>query len=234
MADGTLSASTKELIALAIAITRECDGCISAHARGAVMRGATESEVTEMIGVTISMNGGPGTVWGPRALARFRNSPIPPESPDGRRPEAPPESQRATPTGVNVQSRCLIPLMNGERRRSGSPTATISGRRSKSSRNITPISWRARWAPRQKWGPAAPNPMCGLGCGGRRRSRDPRTRPRPGWPSCTKIETLSPAFNSSPPRSHPRRACVASRSPEGPAHDLVDPGGGDAGGIGLP
>jgi AhpD family alkylhydroperoxidase len=66
-----LSAGTKELIALAIAITRECDGCISAHARGAARRGATLAEVTEMIGVAISMNGGPGTVWGPRALAAF-------------------------------------------------------------------------------------------------------------------------------------------------------------------
>jgi AhpD family alkylhydroperoxidase len=71
MADGVLSAGTKELIALAIAITRECDGCISAHARGAARRGATLTEVTEMIGVAISMNGGPGTVWGPRALAAF-------------------------------------------------------------------------------------------------------------------------------------------------------------------
>ena len=71
LADGALSASTKELIALAISITRECDGCISAHARGAARRGATVSEVTDMIGVAISMNGGPGTVWGPRALAAF-------------------------------------------------------------------------------------------------------------------------------------------------------------------
>jgi AhpD family alkylhydroperoxidase len=71
MADGALSARMKELIALAISVTRECDGCISAHARGAARRGATVSEVTEMIGVAISMNGGPGTVWGPRALAAF-------------------------------------------------------------------------------------------------------------------------------------------------------------------
>jgi AhpD family alkylhydroperoxidase len=71
MAEGALSMRMKELIALAIAITRECDGCISAHARGAARRGATVSEVTEMIGVAISMNGGPGTVWGPRALAAF-------------------------------------------------------------------------------------------------------------------------------------------------------------------
>ncbi len=55
----------------AIAITRECDGCIAAHARAAARRGATAAEVAEMIGVTILMNGGPGTVWGPRALAAF-------------------------------------------------------------------------------------------------------------------------------------------------------------------
>jgi AhpD family alkylhydroperoxidase len=71
MADGVLSSKTKELIALAIAITRECDGCIAAHARGAARRGATTAEVAEMIGVAVSMNGGPGTVWGPRALAAF-------------------------------------------------------------------------------------------------------------------------------------------------------------------
>jgi AhpD family alkylhydroperoxidase len=71
MAEGVLTAKTKELIALAISITRECDGCISAHARGAARRGATVAEVTEMIGVAISLNGGPGTVWGPRALAAF-------------------------------------------------------------------------------------------------------------------------------------------------------------------
>jgi AhpD family alkylhydroperoxidase len=71
MAEGVLSMKFKELIALSIAITRECDGCIAAHARGAARRGATADEVAEMIGVAISMNGGPGTVWGPRALAAF-------------------------------------------------------------------------------------------------------------------------------------------------------------------
>jgi AhpD family alkylhydroperoxidase len=72
MGEGALSARMKELIALAISITRECDGCIAAHARGAARRGATLAEVAEMIGVVISMNGGPGTVWGPRALAAFQ------------------------------------------------------------------------------------------------------------------------------------------------------------------
>ena len=34
MIDGTLPAKIKEPMALAIAATRECDGCIAAHARG--------------------------------------------------------------------------------------------------------------------------------------------------------------------------------------------------------
>ena len=72
MGDGALPAKTKELLALAIAITRQCDGCIAAHAKGAVRTGATPQEVAEMIGVTILMNGGPGTVYGPRAWAAFQ------------------------------------------------------------------------------------------------------------------------------------------------------------------
>lgn len=71
MGDGALPARMKELIALAIAVTRECDGCISAHARSAWRRGVTAQEVAEAMGVAILMNGGPGTVWGPRAYAAF-------------------------------------------------------------------------------------------------------------------------------------------------------------------
>ena len=71
MGEGELSAKFKELIALAIAVTRECDGCIAAHARGAARHGASAAEVAEMVGVAILLNGGPGTVWGPRALAAF-------------------------------------------------------------------------------------------------------------------------------------------------------------------
>lgn len=71
MSAGDLTVATKELLALAIAVTRECDGCIVAHARGAARAGVTRQEVAEMAGVAIMMNGGPGTVWGPRALRAF-------------------------------------------------------------------------------------------------------------------------------------------------------------------
>ena len=74
MAEGELSSLTKELAAIAIAITRECDGCIVAHARQLVRLAATRRQVAELIGVAIMMNGGPGTVWGPRALAAFDQS----------------------------------------------------------------------------------------------------------------------------------------------------------------
>jgi AhpD family alkylhydroperoxidase len=68
MAEGELSTLVKELLALVISITRECDGCIVAHVRGALRAGATRQQVGEAIGVAITLNGGPGTVWGPRAL----------------------------------------------------------------------------------------------------------------------------------------------------------------------
>jgi AhpD family alkylhydroperoxidase len=72
MVEGALSVKVKELIALAIAATRECDGCIAAHGRGAARAEATEAEVAEAMGVVVMMNGGPGTVWGPRAAAAHR------------------------------------------------------------------------------------------------------------------------------------------------------------------
>ena len=71
MGPGALDPATKELIALAIAVTRQCDGCIASHARGAARHGATADQVAEAIGVAIMMNGGPGTVYGPRAFDAF-------------------------------------------------------------------------------------------------------------------------------------------------------------------
>ena len=53
LAPGALSTGTKELIALAISVTRECDGCIVAHAEGAARSGATAAEVAETLGVRI-------------------------------------------------------------------------------------------------------------------------------------------------------------------------------------
>lgn len=71
LTDGALDAKTKELIAFAISVSRQCDGCIASHARGAAMHGATLEEAAEAIGVAVLMNGGPATVYGPRAFSSF-------------------------------------------------------------------------------------------------------------------------------------------------------------------
>ena len=71
LVDGALDIKTKELIALAIAVSSECDGCIAAHAHAAVRHGASREEAAEAIGVTILMNGGPATIYGPRAFSAF-------------------------------------------------------------------------------------------------------------------------------------------------------------------
>jgi AhpD family alkylhydroperoxidase len=71
MGSGELDVKTKELIALAIGVAKQCDGCIGSHARGAVRAGASRQEAAEALGVTIMMDGGPGTVWAARAFAAF-------------------------------------------------------------------------------------------------------------------------------------------------------------------
>ncbi|MFE9385808.1 carboxymuconolactone decarboxylase family protein [Streptomyces sp. NPDC007025] len=66
---GVLDAKTKEFIALALAVSKQCDGCIAAHAHAAVQQGATPKEAAEAIGVTFLMNGGPATIYGARAFS---------------------------------------------------------------------------------------------------------------------------------------------------------------------
>lgn len=72
MADGALSTKTKELIALAIAVVKQCDGCIAYHAKAAARRGATPAEVAEALAVALLMDGGTASTYGPRAWDAYR------------------------------------------------------------------------------------------------------------------------------------------------------------------
>ena len=72
MADGALPGRIKELMALVVGVVEHCDGCVAYHARAAAAAGATEEEVAEALGVALLMNGGPASVWAPRAFAAFR------------------------------------------------------------------------------------------------------------------------------------------------------------------
>ena len=71
VADGVLPAKVKELMALAIAVVKQCDGCIAYHAKAAVARGATAEDCAEALGVALLMDGGTASVYGPRAFAAF-------------------------------------------------------------------------------------------------------------------------------------------------------------------
>jgi AhpD family alkylhydroperoxidase len=69
---GALPAGVKELMALAIAVTKGCDGCIAYHAKAAAALGVAAEEVAEAMSVALLMDGGSSSVYGPRAWAAFQ------------------------------------------------------------------------------------------------------------------------------------------------------------------
>jgi len=68
---GHLDAKTRELVALAVAITLRCDGCITVHSAAAKKLGATKEEIAEALGVGISVNAGAALVYSTRTLDAF-------------------------------------------------------------------------------------------------------------------------------------------------------------------
>ncbi len=70
--DGALNVKTNELIALGIAISIRCEGCIACHVKGAIAAGATKEEIVETIGVAVLMSGGPGVVYGDKAYEAMK------------------------------------------------------------------------------------------------------------------------------------------------------------------
>lgn len=72
VAEGSLTHKTKELIALGIAISVRCNGCIAFHVHDALEAGANRAEIVETIGVAILMGGGPSMVYGCEALEALK------------------------------------------------------------------------------------------------------------------------------------------------------------------
>lgn len=66
-----LGDKTRELIALAVAVTRQCDGCIAVHTDAAVKHGATREEIMETLSVTISVNAGAALVYSARVMDAY-------------------------------------------------------------------------------------------------------------------------------------------------------------------
>jgi AhpD family alkylhydroperoxidase len=68
---GTLDAKTRELIALAVAVTTRCDGCLAFHTEAARKAGATKEELIEALGVAIALNEGAALIYSARAVDAF-------------------------------------------------------------------------------------------------------------------------------------------------------------------
>lgn len=70
-AEGRLDPTTKEFIALGIAIATRCDSCIGFHTRALVRLGASREEFAEALAMSAYMAGGPGFAYAAKALQAY-------------------------------------------------------------------------------------------------------------------------------------------------------------------
>ncbi|MBK1636909.1 carboxymuconolactone decarboxylase family protein [Rhodovulum adriaticum] len=69
--DGALTTKQKELMALAIGISKQCVDCIGFHTQAALEAGATRAEIAETVSVCVLMGGGPALMYGTKALEAY-------------------------------------------------------------------------------------------------------------------------------------------------------------------
>src|SRR3954454_15122280 len=70
-----LDAKTRELIALAVAVTTRCEGCIDDHSRRAKAAGASKEEIAEALGVAIALNAGAALTYSLHVLDAVDGAP---------------------------------------------------------------------------------------------------------------------------------------------------------------
>jgi AhpD family alkylhydroperoxidase len=71
MKPGVIGVKEKEFLAIAIGIHAQCTDCIGFHVRTGIKAGMTRAELSEVIGVTMMMGGGPSFMYGAKALEAF-------------------------------------------------------------------------------------------------------------------------------------------------------------------
>ena len=70
-----LGAKVRELIALAVAVSLRCDGCITVHTEAAIKQGATRQEIVEALGVATAVSAGATLVYSARVMDAFKQHP---------------------------------------------------------------------------------------------------------------------------------------------------------------
>jgi AhpD family alkylhydroperoxidase len=69
---GQFSAAQKELMAVAISVSKGCEDCILYHVEAARRHGADEAALIEALEVAVEMGGGPAVMYAGKALEVFR------------------------------------------------------------------------------------------------------------------------------------------------------------------
>jgi AhpD family alkylhydroperoxidase len=68
MADGAIPARTKELLAVAVALTTQCPYCIEIHTKKAKAAGCSEAELAETVMVAAALRAGGAITHGTHCL----------------------------------------------------------------------------------------------------------------------------------------------------------------------
>jgi AhpD family alkylhydroperoxidase len=68
MADGAIPTKTKEMIAIAVALTTQCPYCIEIHSKNAEKAGCTEAGIAETIIVAAALRAGGAVTHGTHCL----------------------------------------------------------------------------------------------------------------------------------------------------------------------
>ena len=66
-----LGPKVNELIALAVAVTVRCDGCIAVHTAAARRAGASREEILEALGTAVAVNAGAALVFSTRVMSAY-------------------------------------------------------------------------------------------------------------------------------------------------------------------
>lgn len=72
-APGRFDAAEKELIAVAIAVSKGCEDCLLYHVDAARRHGADEAQLVEALEVAVEMGGGPAVTYAGKALQIYRD-----------------------------------------------------------------------------------------------------------------------------------------------------------------
>jgi AhpD family alkylhydroperoxidase len=70
-ATNLLGGKVRELIALAVAVSRQCDGCIITHTDAAIRHGATKEEIIEALSVAVAVNAGAALIFSSRVIDAY-------------------------------------------------------------------------------------------------------------------------------------------------------------------